>query len=50
MQTWYEGRLMHETYIHGRIDDLGLDARSQCLGRGKPTALSYLDNKASSKD
>ena len=33
---------MGYNYTHGRFDDL--DAGSQWLGRGKRSALNYLDN------
>ena len=36
-------------YADARVDDLGLDARSQWLGRGGKSALTYLDNQASTK-
>ena len=36
-------------YAHVRLDDLDLDARSQWVGKGKVSALNYLDNKASNK-
>ena len=39
---------MHDIYAHDHFDDLDLDARSQWLGRGQTSALSYLDNEATS--
>ena len=33
---------MPHKYAH--FDDLDLDARSQSLGRGKHSALNYIDN------
>ena len=35
---------MPHKYAHAHFDDLDLDARSQSLGRGKHSALNYLDN------
>ena len=32
------------SYAHTRFDDLDLHERSQWLGRGKKSALNYLDN------
>ena len=29
VQIWHDGRLMHDTCVHARVDDLDLDARSQ---------------------
>ena len=42
--TWHDDRLMYGMYAHARFDDLGLDARSQWVGRGRNSALNYLDN------
>ena len=33
--------------IHARFDELELDAKSQWVGKGKKSALIYLDNLAS---
>ena len=40
--TRHEDRLMPGINIHGRFDDLDLDARTQWLGRGNKSALNYL--------
>ena len=52
IQTWHEGTLMHGIYrpTHGRFDDLGLDVKSQWLGREKESALNDLNNDASDKN
>ena len=35
---------MHGISAHARFDDLEFDARSQCVGKGKTSALNYFDN------
>ena len=35
IQTWHDGRRMDALYAHGRFDDLGLDASSQWVDKGK---------------
>ena len=41
----------HNNYAHAYFDDFDLDARShsQWVGKGKHSALNYLNNKASNK-
>ena len=45
IQTWFGGRLMGDLYVHASFDDLDLDAKSQCVGKGKKSALDALCNK-----
>ena len=40
----HNGRLVHGIHAHAHFDDLDLEGRSQWVGRGKTTALNYLDN------
>ena len=41
IQTWHDGiRLMDAIYADARFDDLGLDARSQWVGKGKQISVA----------
>ena len=41
IQTWHEGRRMDAMlYAHARFHDLGLDARSQWVGKGKTIGVA----------
>ena len=44
IHTWHDGRHMDVRYVHARFDDLGLDATSQCVGKGITSALRALGN------
>ena len=45
IQTWKDGTLISwHNYTDVRFDDLDLDARSQWVGRGKQSALNYIEN------
>ena len=35
IKTWHDGWLMHAISSHARLDDRGIDARSQWVGKGK---------------
>ena len=41
IQTWHGGRLIETLYAHARFDDLGLDARSQWVGKGKTISVAF---------
>ena len=40
IQTWHDGRLVDVICAHARVDDLGLDARSQWGGKGKKISVA----------
>ena len=39
IQTWYDSRHMHGIYAHAHFDNLGLDARSHWVIRGKIVSI-----------
>ena len=39
-----DGLCMAYNYVHARVDDFELDAKSQWVGKSKKSALNYIDN------